>query len=84
VDWKGLEEAFKQRRPRTAAQRLRSLVSARLTALVHLNPVRVDLVERFEKLGRGLQRRQHQHRDIFPGASALPALGKKSALISCS
>ena len=33
VDWKGLEEAFKQGRPRTAAQRLRSLLSARITAL---------------------------------------------------
>ena len=50
VDWKGLEEAFKQGRPRTAAQRLRALLSARITALVRLNPVRVDLVERFEKL----------------------------------
>jgi type I restriction enzyme, R subunit len=50
VDWDGLEEAFKQGRPRTAAQRLRSLLSARITALVRLNPMRVDLVERFEKL----------------------------------
>lgn len=50
VDWRGLEAAFKQGRPRTAAQRLRSLLSARLTALVRLNPARVDLVERFEKL----------------------------------
>jgi type I restriction enzyme R subunit len=50
VDWEGLEEAFKHGRPRTAAQRLRSLASARLTALVRLNPMRVDLVERFEKL----------------------------------
>lgn len=50
VDWKGLEEAFKQGRPRTAAQRLRSLLSARIAALVRLNPARVDLVERFEKL----------------------------------
>jgi type I restriction enzyme R subunit len=50
VDWKGLEEAFKQGRPRTAAQRLRSLLSARIAALVRLNPVRVDLVERFERL----------------------------------
>ncbi len=50
VDWKGLEEAFRQGRPRTAAERLRSLLSARLTALVRLNPMRVDLVERFEKL----------------------------------
>jgi len=50
VDWEGLEEVFKQGRPRTAAQRLRSLLSARITALVRLNPARVDLVERFEKL----------------------------------
>jgi len=50
VDWKGLEEAFKQGRPRTAAERLRSLLSARITALVRLNPARVDLVERFENL----------------------------------
>src|SRR5207302_2085690 len=50
VDWKGLEDAFNQGRPRTAAQRLRSLLSARIAALVRLNPMRVDLVERFEKL----------------------------------
>ncbi|MDQ6909728.1 MAG: DUF3387 domain-containing protein, partial [Actinomycetota bacterium] len=50
VDWAGLEEAFKQGRPRTAAQRLRSLLSAQIAALVRLNPMRVDLVERFEKL----------------------------------
>ena len=50
VDWRGLEEAFRQGRPRTAAQRLRSLLSARISALVRLNPSRVDLVERFEKL----------------------------------
>jgi type I restriction enzyme R subunit len=50
VDWNGLEDAFKQGRPRTAAQRLRSLLSAQIAALVRLNPMRVDLVERFEKL----------------------------------
>lgn len=50
VDWDGLREAFKQGRPRTAAQRLRSLLSAQIAALVRLNPMRVDLVERFEKL----------------------------------
>jgi len=50
VDWAGLEAASNQGRPRTAAQRLRSLMSARITALVRLNPARVDLVERFEKL----------------------------------
>jgi len=52
VDWDGVEEAFKQGRPRTASQRLRSLLSARIAALVRLNPVRVDLVERFERLVR--------------------------------
>jgi len=50
VDWKKLEDVYRQGRPRTAAQRLRSLLSARMAALVRLNPARVDLVERFEKL----------------------------------
>ena len=50
VDWKGLEDAFKQVRPRTAARRLRSLLFAKVAALDRLNPARVDLVERFEKL----------------------------------
>ena len=50
VDWAALEAAFQQGRPRTAAQRLRSLLSARIAALVRLNPARVDLIERFEKL----------------------------------
>ena len=50
VDWRRLEEAFKEGRPRTAAQRLRSLLSAQVATLVRLNPLRVDLVERFEKL----------------------------------
>jgi type I restriction enzyme R subunit len=50
VDWKALEEAFGQGRPRTAAQRLRSLLSARIAALLRLNPARIDLVDRFEKL----------------------------------
>jgi type I restriction enzyme R subunit len=50
VDWKKLEEAFKSGRPRTAAQRLRSLLAARVTALVRLNPARTDLVDRFERL----------------------------------
>ena len=50
VDWGTIQEAFNKGRPRTAAQRLRSLLSARIAALVRLNPMRVDLVERFEKL----------------------------------
>ena len=50
VNWQELEAAFKGGRPRTAAQRLRSMLSAQITALCRLNPMRVDLVERFEKL----------------------------------
>ena len=50
VDWATIQDAFNGGRPRTAAQRLRSLLSARIAALVRLNPMRVDLVERFEKL----------------------------------
>jgi type I restriction enzyme R subunit len=50
VDWKSLEAIFDRGRPRTAAQRLRSLLSAKIAALIRLNPARVDLVERFEKL----------------------------------
>lgn len=50
VDWEALQAAFKGGRQRTVAQRLRAMVSARITALVRLNPVRIDLVERFEKL----------------------------------
>jgi type I restriction enzyme, R subunit len=50
VSWESLNEIFKSGRPRTAAQRLKSLLSARMTSLVRLNPTRVDLVERFEKL----------------------------------
>ena len=65
VNWKGLQEAFNQGRPRTAAQRLRSLLSARVAALVRLNPARMDLVERFEKLVDGLQRRKHERRNFF-------------------
>jgi type I restriction enzyme R subunit len=50
VDWEAVRKAFNHGRPHTAAQRLRSLLSARITALVRLNPMRVDLVERFRKL----------------------------------
>jgi len=50
VDWKGLEAEFKKGRKRTAAERLRSLLSAKITAMIRLNPVRIDLVERFQKL----------------------------------
>ena len=63
------EEAFKQGRPRTAAQRLRSLLSARITALVRLNPVRVDLVERFEKLVADYNAGSINTETVLPGAA---------------
>ena len=69
VDWKGLEEAFKQGRPRTAAQRLRSLLSARIAALVRLNPLRVDLVERFEKLVADYNAGSMNIENVLPGAA---------------
>ena len=69
VDWKGLEEAFKQGRPRTAAQRLRSLLSARIAALVRLNPIARRPGGAVREAGRGLQRREHEHRDVLPGAA---------------
>ena len=50
VDWAGIEEAFNAGRKRTAAERLRSLLSAKIALLVRLNPVRLDLAERFQKL----------------------------------
>jgi type I restriction enzyme R subunit len=50
VDWGGIEAVFNSGRKRTAAERLRSLLSAKIALLVRLNPVRVDLAERFQKL----------------------------------
>jgi type I restriction enzyme R subunit len=75
VDWKGLEDAFRQGRPRTAAQRLRSLLSARIAALVRLNPVRVDLVQRFEKLvadyNAGSMNTEHFFQELLAFGKAL-------------
>ena len=71
VDWKGLEEAFKQGRPRTAAQRLRSLLSAQIAALVRLNPMRVDLVERFEKLVADYNAGSMNTESVLPGAAGV-------------
>ena len=50
VDWGGIEAVFNSGRKRTAAERLRSLLSAKIALLVRLNPVRMDLAERFQKL----------------------------------
>jgi type I restriction enzyme, R subunit len=50
VDWDALQQMFKSGRERTAAQKLRALLSAQITKLTRLNPTRVDLLERFQKL----------------------------------
>lgn len=50
VDWEAVHQLFKSGRQRTAAQKLRALLSSRVTQLARLNPTRVDLFERFQKL----------------------------------
>ena len=50
VDWDAVKEMFNAGRQRTAAQKLRSMLSARITRLTQLNATRVDLLERFQKL----------------------------------
>ena len=50
VDWDSVRAMFNSGRQRTAAQKLRSMLSARITNLTRLNPTRVDLLERFQKL----------------------------------
>lgn len=50
VDWNAVQQMFAGGRQRTAAQRLRSMLSARITRLTRLNPTRVDLTERFQRL----------------------------------
>ncbi len=50
VDWDSVKQMFNGGRQRTAAQKLRSMLSARITNLTRLNPTRVDLLERFQKL----------------------------------
>jgi type I restriction enzyme R subunit len=50
VDWDALKAMFASGRQRTAAQKLRSMLSARITNLTRLNPTRVDLYDRFQRL----------------------------------
>jgi len=50
VDWRVLEQTFQQGHKRTAAERLRSLLTTRVTHLARLNPTRADLLERFQRL----------------------------------
>jgi type I restriction enzyme, R subunit len=50
VDWEAVKGMFASGRQRTAAQKLRSMLTARITNLTRLNPTRVDLFERFQRL----------------------------------
>ena len=50
VDWDAVKAMFTSGRQRTAAQKLRAMLTARITNLTRLNPTRVDLMERFQKL----------------------------------
>ena len=50
VDWDAVKSMFASGRQRTAAQKLKSMLSTRIANLTRLNPTRVDLVERFQKL----------------------------------
>jgi type I restriction enzyme, R subunit len=50
VDWDALQRTFDGGHQRTAAERLRSLLTARVTRLARLNPTRRDLLERFQQL----------------------------------
>jgi type I restriction enzyme R subunit len=50
VDWDNVKAMFASGRQRTAAQKLRSMLTARITNLTRLNPTRVDFYERFQRL----------------------------------
>jgi type I restriction enzyme R subunit len=50
VDWDKIRQTFETGRQRTAAERMRALLSARVSAAARRNPTRIDLVERFEAL----------------------------------
>jgi type I restriction enzyme, R subunit len=50
VDWDAVKTMFASGRQRTAAQKLRSMLTARITNLTRLNPTRVDLYDRFQRL----------------------------------
>ena len=50
VDWDSVKAMFASGRQRTAAQKLRSMLTARVTNLTRLNPTRVDLHDRFQRL----------------------------------
>jgi len=50
IDFDALREKFEQGHRRTEAEKLRRLIEGKLTQLMRLNPSRVDLAEKFQKL----------------------------------
>jgi type I restriction enzyme R subunit len=50
VDFDSLRQRFAQGRKRTEAERLRGAINATLSRMVRLNPSRVSLVERFQRM----------------------------------
>lgn len=50
IDFEQLRANFESGKKRTEAERLRALVSQKLTAMVAQNPTRADFLERFQKL----------------------------------
>lgn len=50
IDFDKLREQFDSGKKRTEAERLRALLSQKLTAMVARNPTRADFLERFQKL----------------------------------
>ena len=82
VDWAGLQEVFKQGRPPHGGSAPSVLLAGRITALVRLNPARVDLVERFEKLVADYNAGSLEHRGFLPGTVAVRqiAVGRGSTL----
>lgn len=50
IDFDKLRAKFDTGKKRTEAERLRSLLSQKLTAMVAMNPTRADFLERFQKL----------------------------------
>ena len=50
IDFEALQEKFKKARKRTEVERLRTLIESKLRELVKKNKLRIDFVEKFEKL----------------------------------
>ena len=50
VDWEKIRKTYEAGRKRSAAERMRALLAARISAAAQRNPTRIDLVERFQTL----------------------------------